>query len=269
MDRVMEVRVADRIVLVNVAARDILPTDGDLVRVEGGVFAVVEVGVAGPLEAEKVLDRGKAVGVADRRVVVGMPVWAVGVAGRRMGSLDLEVASLDLEAGITTAGPARFVAELLVYASPVDLRSSSLGFPSIEMLADLPLVWMDGLVTVVDGGYLLVAAVFSFLAITSFVAIVIDLARRPGMTGAPAALALALVAVFFKLLVELLELEATETDETPPRAPYLGSRLGDVFRGTDASRVLDDLVGICGMPVFERTERERGIDDMAVMLEVG
>ncbi|KAH0525168.1 hypothetical protein TsFJ059_007569 [Trichoderma semiorbis] len=138
------------------------------------------------------------------------------------------------------------------------------------MLADLPLVWMDGLVIVVDGGYLLVVAIFSFLAITSFVAIVIDLARRPGMTGgAPGALALALVAVFFKLFVELLELEATELDETPPRAPYLGSRLGDVLRGTDASRVLDDLVGICGMPVFERTERERGIDDMAVMLEVG
>lgn len=211
-----------------------------------------------------------AVGVADRRVVVGIPVWAVGVAGRRMGSLDLEVASLGLEADFTVVGPARFVAELLVYASPVDLRSSSLGFPSIEMLADLPLVWMDGLVIVVDGGYLLVVAIFSFLAITSFVAIVIDLARRPGMTGgAPGALALALVAVFFKLFVELLELEATETDETPPRAPYLGSRLGDVFRGTDASRVLDDLVGICGMPVFERTERERGIDDMAVMLEVG
>ncbi|KAK0766772.1 hypothetical protein N5P37_000500 [Trichoderma harzianum] len=187
-----------------------------------------------------------------------------------MGSLDLEVASLGLEADFTVVGPARFVAELLVYASPVDLRSSSLGFPSIEMLADLPLVWMDGLVIVVDGGYLLVVAIFSFLAITSFVAIVIDLARRPGMTGgAPGALALALVAVFFKLFVELLELEATETDETPPRAPYLGSRLGDVFRGTDASRVLDDLVGICGMPVFERTERERGIDDMAVMLEVG
>lgn len=183
-----------------------------------------------------------------------------------MGSLDLEVASL----GFTTAGPARFVAELLVYASPVDLRSNSLGFPSIDMLADLPLVWMDGLVMVVDGGYLLVAAAFSFLAITSFVAIVIDLARRPGTGGAPGALALALVAVFFKLFVELLELEATETDETPPRAPpYLGSRLGDVFRGTDASRVLDDLVGICGMPVFERTERERGIDDMAAMLEVG
>ncbi|KAF3072086.1 hypothetical protein CFAM422_005989 [Trichoderma lentiforme] len=199
-----------------------------------------------------------------------MPVWAVGVAGRRMGSLDLEVASLGLEADFTTAGPARFVAELLVYASPVDLRSSSLGFPSIEMLADLPLVWMDGLVIVVEGGYLLVVAAFSFLAITSFVAIAIDLARRPGMTGgAPGALALALVAVFFKLFVELLELEATETDETPLRAPYLGSRLGDVFRGTDASRVLDDLVGICGMPVFERTERERGIDDMAVMLEVG
>lgn len=211
-----------------------------------------------------------AVGVADLRVVVGIPVWAVGVAGRRMGSLDLEVASLGLEADFTTAGPARFVAELLVYASPVDLRSSSLGFPSIEMLADLPLVWMDGLVIVVDGGYLLVIAAFSFLAITSFVAIVIDLARRPGMTGgAPGALALALVAVFFKLFVELLELEATETDETPPRAPYLGSRLGDVLRGTDASRVLDDLVGICGMPVFERTERERGIDDMAVMPEVG
>ncbi|KAK4074860.1 uncharacterized protein Triagg1_5009 [Trichoderma aggressivum f. europaeum] len=192
-----------------------------------------------------------------------MPVWAVGVAGRRMGSLDLEVASL----GFTTAGPARFVAELLVYASPVDLRSSSLGFPSIEMLADLPLVWMDGLVMVVDGGYLLVEAVFSFLAITSFVAIVIDLARRPGTGGAPGALALALVAVFFKLFVELLELEATETDETPPRAPYLGSLLGDAFRGTDASRVLDDLIGICGMPVFERTERERGIDDMAVTLE--
>ncbi|KAJ4858922.1 hypothetical protein T069G_07189 [Trichoderma breve] len=199
-----------------------------------------------------------------------MPVWAVGVAGRRMGSLDLEVASLGLEADFTVVGPARFVAELLVYASPVDLRSSSLGLPSIEMLADLPLVWMDGLVIVVDGGYLLVVAIFSFLAITSFVAIVIDLARRPGMTGgAPGALALALVAVFFKLFVELLELEATETDETPPRAPYLGSRLGDVLRGTDASRVLDDLVGICGMPVFERTERERGIDDMAVMLEVG
>lgn len=186
-----------------------------------------------------------AVGVADLRVVVGIPVWAVGVAGRRIGSLDLEVASLGLEADFTVLGPARFVAELLVYASPVDLRSSSLGFPSIEMLADLPLVWMDGLVIVVDGGYLLVIAAFSFLAITSFVAIVIDLARRPGMTGgAPGALALALVAVFFKLFVELLELEATETDETPPRAPYLGSRLGDVLRGTDASRVLDDLVVI-------------------------
>ncbi|UKZ80674.1 hypothetical protein TrVFT333_008437 [Trichoderma virens FT-333] len=202
-----------------------------------------------------------AVGVTDRRVVVGTPAWAVGVAGRRIGSLDLDV-------GFTTVGPARFVAELLVYASPVDLRSSSFGFPSIDMLADLPLVWMEGLVMVVDGGYLLVAAVFSFLAITSFVAIVIDLARRPGIGGAPGALALLLVAVFFKLFVELLELEATETLEAP-RAPYLGSRLGDVLRGTDASRVLDDRVGICGMPVFERTERERGIDDMAVMLEVG
>jgi hypothetical protein len=46
----MEVRVADRIELVNVAARDSAPTEGDLVLVEGGVFAVVEVGVTGPPE---------------------------------------------------------------------------------------------------------------------------------------------------------------------------------------------------------------------------
>lgn len=47
IDRVMEFRVADRIELVNVAARDSAPTEGDLVLVEGGVFAVVEVGVTG------------------------------------------------------------------------------------------------------------------------------------------------------------------------------------------------------------------------------
>lgn len=47
IDRVMEVRVADRKELVNVAARDSAPTEGDLVLVEGGVFAVVEVGVTG------------------------------------------------------------------------------------------------------------------------------------------------------------------------------------------------------------------------------
>ncbi|TFB04781.1 hypothetical protein CCMA1212_002921 [Trichoderma ghanense] len=186
-----------------------------------------------------------------------------------MGSLDLEVE----EAGFTSVGgPARFVAELLEYVSPVDLRSSSFGFPSMDMLADLPLVWIDGLVTVVDGGYLLVTADFSFLAATSFVvASVIALARRPGM-GPPAgggALAPLLVpvlvlpvpvpAVFLRLEDELLGLEAV--DAARALCLRLGSRVGEADRGTEASRELDVRVGIEGMPVAERIERERGIDD--------
>lgn len=184
VDRLV-VGVTDRVVFLdrpgkaNVAARDSLmggPAEGDLTRAEGGVLSLVDGGVTGPA---KVFDRGRAVGVTALRVVVGMPGWAVGVAGRRMGSLDLEVE----EAGFTTvAAPARFVDEPLVYVSPVDLRSSSFGFPSMDMLADRPLVWIDGRVTVVDGGYLLVTADFSFLAVTSFVvASVIALARRPGI----------------------------------------------------------------------------------------
>ena len=107
-----------------------------------------------------------------------------------MASLDLE-----LEVDLAEGGRGRLVAEPLVCASPVDLRSSSFGFPSITMLADLPLVWIDGLVMVVDGGYLLVKVVFSFFAMISLVTMVMDLARkRPGIGGggAPApALALA------------------------------------------------------------------------------
>jgi hypothetical protein len=100
---------------------------------EGGVLAFVAVGVTGLPVAENVLDRVNAVGVADRRVVVGVPPWVVGVAGRRTGSLDLE-------GGFNTVGPARLVAELLVNASPVGFLSSSFGFPGIDMLEDLPLV---------------------------------------------------------------------------------------------------------------------------------
>jgi hypothetical protein len=129
---------------------------------------------------------------------------------------------------------------------------------------------------VVEGGYLLLDAVLSFLAITSFVAMVIDLVNLPGMPDVVGTLVVppllvvvvaAAAAVFFKLVVELLELDATEA----VRAPYLrlGKRVGETFRGTEGSRVLDDLIGIDGMLVFERTGRERGIEDMAVMLKIG
>jgi hypothetical protein len=184
-----------------------------------------------------------------------------------MGSLDLEVD----EAGFTTAvGPARFVLEPLVYVSPVDLRSSSLGLPSMDMLAERPLVWIDGRVTVVDGGYLLVIADFSFLAVTSFVvASVMALARRPGM-GPPVGggalvllplllLVLPVPVVFLRLVTELLELEGVEAARL--LCLRLGSRVGEDDRGTEGSRELDVRVGIEGMPVAERIERDRGIDD--------
>ncbi|KAH6610376.1 hypothetical protein Trco_000396 [Trichoderma cornu-damae] len=267
VDRVAD-RAADRAEIEKVAARA-SPVGGVLVRLEGGVFAfIAAVGVTGLRAAEKVLDRVNAVGVADRRVVVdGAPAWAVGVAGRRTGSRDLE-------GGFSAVDPARLVAEPVACASPVGLLSSSFGFPAMDMLADLPLVWTDGLVRVVDGGYLLVDAVFSFLAATSRVApIVIDLVRRPGMPdalGAPAVLPVSVppavvmaMAAFFKLAIELPELEATETARAPCLRP--GSRVGEMVRGSDGSRVLDVLVGIDGMPVLERNERERGIEeDMAV-----
>lgn len=128
---------------------------------------------------------------------------------------------------------------------------------------------------VVEGGYLVADAVRSFLAMTSFVASVIDLVSRPGMPVAVGALVIPLLAfvvvaeVFFKLFVELLELDAIEA----ARAPYLklGRRVGEAFRVTEGSRVLDDLVGIeDGMVVLERCGgRARGIDDMALMLKIG
>lgn len=78
VDRLV-VGVTDRVVFLdrpekaNVAARDSLmegPAEGDLIRAEGGVFSLVDGGVTGPA---KVFDRGRAVGVTARRVVVGMP----------------------------------------------------------------------------------------------------------------------------------------------------------------------------------------------------
>lgn len=128
---------------------------------------------------------------------------------------------------------------------------------------------------VVEGGYLVADAVRSFLAMTSFVARVIDLVSRPGMPIAAGALGIPLLTlvvaeIFFKLFVELLELEAIEA----ARAPYLklGRRVGEAFRDTDGSRVLDDLVGIeDGTVVLERCGgRARGIEeDMAPMLKIG
>lgn len=129
---------------------------------------------------------------------------------------------------------------------------------------------------VVEGGYLLADAVRSFLAITSFVARVIDLVSRLGTPDAVGALGIPLLvvvvveAVFFKLFVELLELEAIEA----ARAPYLklGRRVGEAFRDIDGSRVLDDLVGIDdGTVVLERCGgRTRGIEeDMTPMLKIG
>lgn len=128
---------------------------------------------------------------------------------------------------------------------------------------------------VVEGGYLVVDAARSFLAVTSFVASVIDLVNRPGIPVAVGALGIPLLAllvvvaeVFFKLFVELLELDAVEA----ARAPYLklGRRVGEAFRVTDGSRVLDDLVGIeDGIVVLERCGRARGIEDMAPMLKIG
>lgn len=268
MDRAVD-RVADRAAAAaseNVAAR-VIPTGGVFVWLEGGVLAFVAGGVTGLLGAANVWARVKAVGVADRRLVDDGTPWVVGVGGRRSGSL------VPAEGFTPVVGPARLVAELLEYAaSPVDRLSSSFGFPGIEMLADLPLVWTDGLVTVVDGGYLVVvdAAAFSFRAITSLVASVMDLVRRPGMPGAAGALEAAaalmlllllLVAVFFRLVVELLELDATEGARAP--CLRLGRRVGDTVRGIDGSRVLDDRVG---MPVAGRIERERGIDDDMVAM---
>jgi len=129
--------VVDRVEAENVAAR-VSPMGGVLAlpEEEGGVFAFgAAVGVTGLPEAENVLDRVNAVRVADLRVVPGAPTGAVGVAGRRIGSLDLEGLG-----GLDTTGPARLVAEVLAYAIPVGLLSSSFGFPGIDMLADLPLV---------------------------------------------------------------------------------------------------------------------------------
>lgn len=125
---------------------------------------------------------------------------------------------------------------------------------------------------------MLTDAVRSFLAATSFVASVIDLVSRPGMPVAAAgilrmplpALELVVAEGFFKLLVELLELEAFEA-RAPPYLK-LGRRVGEAFRVTDGSRVPDDLVGIeDGMVVLERCGgRARGIDeDMAPVLKIG
>lgn len=78
VDRLV-VGVTDRVVFLDrpekekVAARESPiegPAEGDLIRVEGGVFSLVDVGVTGPA---KVFDRGRAVGVTARRVVGGMP----------------------------------------------------------------------------------------------------------------------------------------------------------------------------------------------------
>lgn len=122
---------------------------------------------------------------------------------------------------------------------------------------------------------MLADAVRSFLAITSFVARVIDLVSRPGIPVAVGALGMPLpvvvvATVFFKLFVELLELEAIEA----ARAPYLklGRRVGEAFRDAEGSRVLDDLVGIDdGTVVLERCGgRARGIEeDMASILKIG
>lgn len=137
--RVAEVAevLVDRVEAENVAAR-VSPMGGVLAlpeEEEGGVLAFdAAVGVTGLPGAENVLDRVNAVGVADLRDTDGAPTGAVGVAGRRIGSLDLEGLG-----GFDTTGPARLVAEVRANAIPVDLLSSSFGFPGIDMLVDLPL----------------------------------------------------------------------------------------------------------------------------------
>lgn len=133
--RVAEILV-DRVDAENVAAR-VSPMGGvlALLEEEGGVLAFgAAVGVTGLPGAENVLALVNAVGVADRLDVDGAPTGAVGVAGRRIGSLDL-----DGLGGFDITGPARLVAEVLANAIPVGLLSSSLGFPGIDMLVDLPL----------------------------------------------------------------------------------------------------------------------------------
>lgn len=136
--RVAEVAevLVDRVEAENVAAR-VSPMGGvlALLEEEGGVLAFgAAVGVTGLPGAENVLARVNAVGVADLRDVDGAPTGAVGVAGRRIASLDLEGLG-----GFDTTGPARLVAEVLANAIPVGLLSSSFGFPGIDMLVDLPL----------------------------------------------------------------------------------------------------------------------------------
>lgn len=136
--RVAEVAevLVDRVEAENVAAR-VSPIGGVLALLdeEGGVLAFgAAVGVTGLPGAENVLARVNAVGVADLLDVDGAPTGAVGVAGRRIGSLDLEGLG-----GFDTTGPARLVAEVLANAIPVGLLSSSFGFPGIDMLVDLPL----------------------------------------------------------------------------------------------------------------------------------